>query len=88
MSLDELMDLLDMPPPIPQKKYRYYVSRPTCDARRQAKRTCLACSKAFKSQGPANRRCPKCAQALSRTKRYGHTDTLGGERMDGNYLYT
>jgi len=30
-----------------------------------ARRTCLACGKTFWSEGPENRRCPRCTTALS-----------------------
>jgi rubredoxin len=30
-----------------------------------ARRTCLACGQTFWSEGPANRRCPRCTTALS-----------------------
>ncbi|HUX00824.1 MAG TPA: hypothetical protein VMY35_07575 [Phycisphaerae bacterium] len=29
------------------------------------RRTCLACGKSFWSEGPENRRCPRCTTALS-----------------------
>ena len=47
--------------PDPSINRRYFGTRP------RKSRTCLRCSKSFKSWGPANRRCPACEQRLERS---------------------